>query len=163
MATFQTPQFIETKAKIIGPLTLAQFFYLAGAAALSFISFMIFSFFLALTLTVIFVAGGAALAFVKVNGQPMPKIFAAALTYWLQPRVYTWQRVIPEQTLEIPEEDILNIRKRVGLQDKLKDLAQKVVTGKLLTVEKKAQTGERYQVLKRLTGEREVAKRVDYS
>lgn len=165
MATFQVPQFIETKAKIIGPLTLEQFFYLAGAGGLSFLSLTVFNFFLAFILTAIFVATGLAFAFIKVNGQSLPKVFVSAFNYWLRPRLYTWQRIIPEKTLEISEENILNLRKNMTLQEKLKDLAQRVTTGKLSIFEKGgvAQAEERYQVVKRLTGEREVAKRVDYS
>ncbi|MFB6212783.1 MAG: PrgI family mobile element protein, partial [Candidatus Magasanikbacteria bacterium] len=43
MAKFQVPQFIEQKPKIVGPLTLQQFIYLASAAAVSFLSFYMFS------------------------------------------------------------------------------------------------------------------------
>ena len=37
---FQTPQFIETENKIIGPLTLKQFFYLAVGFGVSFTFFL---------------------------------------------------------------------------------------------------------------------------
>lgn len=164
MANFQVPQFIETKPKIIGPLTLQQFFFLAGAGGLAFIFFMIFSIFLAFVLTIVFGAVGIAFAFVKINGQSLPKIFISAVGFWIQPRIYTWQRIIPEKTLEVPEENILNIRKTMSFQEKLKSLAQKVTTGKLLTLEKRARdkAQERYRVIRRLTGEQEIAKKVDY-
>ena len=32
---FQVPQFIETEDKVVGPLTLRQFMYIAGAGAAS--------------------------------------------------------------------------------------------------------------------------------
>jgi len=164
MATFQVPQFIDTKPKIIGPFTLQKFLYIAAAAGLSFLAFSVFSFFLALTLTIIFGSIGLALALVKINSQPLPKILTAALNYWLKPRFYTWQRTIQEKTLEIPDEDILKIRKNISFQEKLKDLTEKVATGKLFASEKlkQKQTKERYQIVKKLTGEQEVAKRVDY-
>jgi hypothetical protein len=164
MSTFQVPQFIETKPKIIGPLTLQQFLYVAAAGGLSFIAFSVFSVFLAFVLTIIFGAIGLALAFVKINGQLLPKIFISALNYWFQPRLYTWQRIIQEKTIETPEENILKIRRNISLQEKLKDFAQKITTGKLLTFEKRAksQTKEHYQIVKRITGEQEMAKRIDY-
>ena len=78
MATFQVPQFIEEKPKIIGPFTLAQFLYLAAAAAISFASFYVFTFFLWILITIIVGGAAAALAFGKVEGQEMAKIAAKA-------------------------------------------------------------------------------------
>jgi len=164
MAIFQVPQFIDTKPKIIGPLTFQQFLYIATAAALSFIAFSIFNIFLAFILTAIFGSIGLTFALVKINGQPLPKILIAAFNYWLKPRFYTWQRIVEEKTIEIPDENILEIRKNISFQEKLKNIAEKVATGKFFAVEKlkQKQTKERYQIVKKLTGEQEVAKRVDY-
>ena len=39
---FQVPQFIEVEDKIFGPLTLKQFLYTAGGAAVGFIIWSIF-------------------------------------------------------------------------------------------------------------------------
>ena len=44
MSTFQTPQFIEEKAKIVGPFTLKQFLFLVMGGGISFASFYVFSF-----------------------------------------------------------------------------------------------------------------------
>ncbi len=166
MATFQVPQFIETKAKIIGPLSLLQFFYVGAAGAFCFIFFSIFQFFFALILSMIVGTLGLALAFVKVNGQDLPQIILAAVNYFWQPKIYTWQRIIPEKTFEIPEEntlDIINARKSFSLQETLKNLAQNVITGKITPGEKIAQQRTKsFQVIRELTGEREMAKKVDY-
>lgn len=165
MANFQVPQFIETKAKIIGPLTLGQFFYLAGAAALSFAAFMIFNLFFAFLLTMVFSVIGIAFAFFKVNGQELPRVFLSALNYFLKPRIYTWQRIMSEKTITIAEEDIFKMRRNMGFQEKLKDFAEKITTGKLFKRDeiKQRQAKEKFEVVRRITGEKELAKRVDYS
>lgn len=167
MVTFQTPQFIETQAKIVGPLTLVQFFYVAAGAGLSFIAFMIFQFFLALLLTIIFGGAGLVLAFVKINGQVLPKVLLAGLRHAWRPKTYTWQRIIPEKTFEIPEENIMNIinaRQNLSFQEKLKIAAQKIITTPWRGAYKIAQdrNAKHYQVIKELTGEREIAKKIDY-
>jgi hypothetical protein len=57
---FQVPQFIETEDKIIGPLTLKQFFYVAAAALVSFSLFFVLATWLWLLITIIL--GGVAVA-----------------------------------------------------------------------------------------------------
>ncbi len=166
MATFQVPQFIETESKIVGPFSLKQFLYLVVAGVLSYISFQVFSFGLAIILIIFWVSIGLSFALVKINGQPLPNIFLAALGYFLKPRIYTWKRIIPKETTKIEsEEEILKMRKNISFQEKLQDLAQKIITGKLSILEKRVQkqAQERYQIVTRITGEKELAKRVDYS
>ena len=166
MATFQVPQFIEEKPKIIGPFTLAQFLYLAAAAAISFASFYVFTFFLWILITIIVGGAAAALAFGKVEGQEMAKIAAAALGFFIRPRIYTWQRKLPMQTLDASSiERIEEARKKMRLQEKLQSAILAVTTGKLFspTFLKNQNQKERQQVVSYMTGERRVAKRVDYS
>lgn len=166
MATFQVPQFIETKAKIVGPLTLMQFFYVGAAGAFCLIFFNLFEFFLATMLSAVVGTLGLALAFVKINGQEMPQIILAAISYFWQPKTYTWQRIVPSQTFEIPEEgtiDIISARKNFSLQATLKNLAQSVLISKISPTEKIAQQRRKeFHVVRELTGEREIAKKVDY-
>ncbi len=161
---FQVPQFIEQKPKIIGPLTLIQFFYLAGAAAVSFIAYNIFSGLLWALVTLIAVGIAVALAFVKVNGQDMIKVMSSLLKYSLNQRTYTWQRQAAKTTLELSDEDLTNLRKKIGVGDRLKSLALKVTVGKIFSKEKAGGGGgkEKYEVVTYLTGERKVAKRIDY-
>ncbi len=163
MATFQVPQFIEQKPKIIGPLTLEQFFYIGGAGILSFFCFYVFNFFFSLLLTIIFGGAAIALAFVKINGQAMPAIIKSALSFLWQPRTYTWQRAVTEAVLDTSElEKLEETRSKMSFQEKLKSIALDVTTGKIFSPKKRRDERERYQTVTRLTGEREVAKRVDY-
>lgn len=87
---FQVPQFIDIEDKIIGPLTLKQFMYLAGAAAFSFILFFMLQTWLWIALTVIMGIIAVGFAFIKFNGQPMPKMFVAAIKYFWLPKFYIW-------------------------------------------------------------------------
>ncbi len=161
---FQVPQFIEEKPKIVGFLTLAQFLYLAGAALISFVGFRVFSFFFWLLLTLVVGTAAVLLAFIKINGQSFPKLLAAAFNYFWKPRTYTWQRKAPETTIDLEKiEAIESARNSMHIQEKLKSIALSVTTGKFFLKQPQSEERERYETVMRLTGEREQAKRIDYS
>jgi len=164
MATFQVPQFIEEKPKIVGFLTLPQFLYLAGAGLLSFIAFNIFSFFLWIIVTVLFGTLGIALAFVKLNGQDMPHLMLAAGSFFWKPHMYTWQRASSETVFDLGDvERVQELRSTISIQEKLKSVALGITTGKLFQGNHEPQKGvARAEVVTFLTGERKVAKRIDY-
>ncbi|MDO8557134.1 MAG: PrgI family protein [Candidatus Jorgensenbacteria bacterium] len=160
MATFQVPQFIEEKAKIIGPLTLRQFFFIAGAFLISVISYNIFNMFFWILITIIVGGAAAALAFIKINGQDATQALLSGLSYMWQPRVYTWQRI--SKDVDVSDiERIKAVRNTMSIQEKLKSITMNIATGKIFT-ESKESSGERLQVVTRITGEKVVAKRIDY-
>ncbi|MEK7465565.1 MAG: PrgI family protein [Patescibacteria group bacterium] len=173
MATFQVPQFIEEKAKIVGFLTLIQLFYVGVAGIVSFIFFYIFSFGAWIVLS-IFVAGFAiALAFVEINGQPFPKFLKNAFVFAWNPRRYLWQREIPKATVDVSHiEKLEALRQRMRIQEKIKSVALGISTGKLFSMdafrghseeeEEEEEEKDQYQVVTYLTGERKLAKRMDY-
>ncbi|MFA6365022.1 MAG: hypothetical protein WCW78_01340 [Candidatus Paceibacterota bacterium] len=165
MATFQIPQFIEERSKIVGFLTLPQFLYVAVAAIGSFISFYVFTFFLWLLVSLVLGGGAIALAFVKVNGQELPAILASGFSFLWKPHRYTWQRAMAQTTLDIADvEKIETLRKSMSFQDKLKSLATSVMTGKILSSHESGAGGEeKFEVVSFLTGEKKMAHRVDYS
>ncbi len=160
---FQVPQFIDQKPKIVGFLTLIQFLYLAGAAGISFLAFQIFNFFLWIFISVIVFTLAMALAFVKVNGQDMIMLMRSAFKYFWQPKIYTWQREMAQQTIDVGNlDEIENIRNNMSIQDKLKSIALRVSTGKFFPRTEGQQTGGKYETVVYLTGERMQAKKVDY-
>lgn len=175
---FQIPQFIEVENKIVGPLSLKQFFYLAAAGGLSFAFYFILATWLWFFLTAILGAIAIALAFVKYNGQPLPKIIWAAFGFFWKPKLFLWQRAMETKTISMPEEKIASIEeKRENLKNffsempSVKNLWQNLMTTKtpISKREKTAMTPfwgkqpkERFEVFRKLTGEREVARRVDY-
>ncbi len=161
---FQVPQFIEQEAKIVGFLTLKQFLYFAAAGIISFIAFQIFSPFFWFFITLVVGVLAIAAAFVKINGQNLPQILKSALNYFWQPRTFTWQRITPQTTLDVSEvEKIEAMRKNISVQEKLKSVALNIATGKILSAKQRQnQAGERFQVVTYVTGEKKMAKRVDY-
>lgn len=80
---FQVPQFIETETKLIGPLTLRQFLFVAGGVSMTAVAWILLSgiFFGAVALVVLSFFG--ALAFMKVDGQPLLNYLAYMLAYSL--------------------------------------------------------------------------------
>ena len=164
MSTFQVPQFIEQKSKIIGPLTLPQFLYISTAAGISFLAFYIFNLFFWFIVTAVLAGVATALAFVKINGQGLPKILQSAFSYLWRPRTYTWQRAVAETVLDVSElEKLKEIRNKMSIQEKLKSVALNITTGKIFSPKKlRKEQRNPYRVVTHLTGEREVAKKVDY-
>lgn len=162
MATFQVPQFIDEKPKIVGPLTLRQFFFIAGAFLVSVVSFSILPFFLWMLVTLIVGAVAAALAFVKIHGQELLGVALAGLSYLWKPRTYTWQRA----TKEIDISDLKRIqatRNAMSIQEKIKSMTMGITIGKIFKDKEQKQGGpDRFQVVTRITGEKVVAKRIDY-
>lgn len=175
---FQIPQFIDVENKIVGPLTLRQFLYLAAAGGLSFLSFFIFAAWLWFIITAILAAIAVSLAFIKYNGQPMIKIAFYALGFLWKPKLYLWQREIKEKTITLPDiPQISAIEKRKNLSEyfptmpSVTKLWQDITTSKNPIPKREKphrvlnwnkQSEEKFALFKKITGDREVAKRVDY-
>ena len=104
MQQYQVPQFIETESKIVGPLTLKQFIYVAVAALISFFAFFLMKTFAWLVVTALLGTIAVSLAFVKYNGRPLTTILKSVLSYAWQPKLYLWQKAQPTMTIpKIPE------------------------------------------------------------
>ena len=87
----QVPQFIETETKLIGPLTLKQFLFVAGGVSMTAMEYIILNglwFFLAAIPSLAFFG---ALAFLKVDGQPFLNYLAYMLAYIFGSKRYTFQ------------------------------------------------------------------------
>ena len=167
MATFQVPQFIDQKPKIVGPLTIAQFFYLAVAGGISFACFYIFDFFFWVLISSLFVGAAIALAFGKVNGQDMIIILKSALFFSLKPRVYTWQRTYKKVPMENEAiKKIEGIREKMNIGETIKKLTLNVTTGKLFSPKEFRKEQKKKGVYQSVTflstGETKLARRVDY-
>ena len=93
---YQVPQFIEVEDKIIGPLTLKQFIYLAGAAGLCVIFFVYFNIIVAIILSLPIAGLGVALAFYKVNGKPFIEVLEAGFNYFLGAKFFLWRHEEPK-------------------------------------------------------------------
>ncbi|TSC52758.1 MAG: Uncharacterized protein LiPW41_128 [Parcubacteria group bacterium LiPW_41] len=168
MASFQVPQFIEEKPKIISFFTLQQFLLLGGAAIASIVLYYIFSMFLWVILSALIVGSAIALGFVKINGQELPKVVRAAFRYYWNPRRYVWQRAMEETSLDTSSlEKISSLRRSMSIQEKFKKIADSITTGKIFKPEDSLPDGTKlpkgkYEVVTYLTGEKRAAKRVDF-
>jgi|SRR3989344_1588235 len=92
---FQVPQFIDIEDKIFGPLTAKQFFYILGGGAFIFLMYVFLQLWLVILLGLPVAAFSAALAFLKINGQPFIKTVGNALSFASSSRLYLWKRSPP--------------------------------------------------------------------
>lgn len=129
MPTFQVPQFIDIEDKIIGPLTLRQFIYLAVAGGLIFLLNFILEFWLWFLVSIVIAVFGLACAFVKINNQPLPRIVKNYFKYLISPRLYTWQKPITKKELVKKIEPVVQKeekkKKRLTVEE-LEELAKKL-------------------------------------
>ena len=109
---FQVPQFIDIEDKIIGPLTLKQFFYIAGAGAILFVSFFMLRTWLWIAISLPIVGLAIVLAFVRYNGRSMIVMLGAMLKYTWRPKLYLWTR--GEEKKALPKIEI----RAIGVQSK---------------------------------------------
>lgn len=88
---YQVPQFIEVEDKIVGPLTLRQFIYVAGAGGLCIVFFVYLPTILAFLLSIPVVAFAAALTFYKINGKSFIEILEAGFNYYTGAKFFLWK------------------------------------------------------------------------
>lgn len=99
---FQVPQFIEVEDKIIGPLTITQFIFLAGGIGFFVAMWLILPAWLAILVGAPVAIFGLALAFYKVNDRPFIFALQHGLEYTLKDKLYIWdkERVKPKSGKE---------------------------------------------------------------
>lgn len=134
---FQVPQNIDMEDKIIGPLTLIQFLYLLGggvACYLLFLSFKTSFIFWVLALPIALLA--LALAFLKIQDQPLAYFIKAGLIYLSRPKKRIWQRqgiqpkVIQTSYKNIAKQPLIIPKRRIE-KSQLEQLAQILDTQKV--------------------------------
>ena len=152
MAQFQVPQYIDVEDKIVGPLTLKQFLYLASGFLFIFITYFFFAPWLWIFTAAIVGSAAVAFALVKYNGRSLTTLVGAALRYLWRPRIYTWQK---PGSVSPARGRIGGLLSRLGLQldtaTHFKRIFKRIIPPQ-----------QQFEILRRVTGDREVAKRVDY-
>lgn len=88
---YQVPQFIDVESKIIGPLTLRQFIYVAGAGGLCVVFFVYLNLVIALLLSALVIAFAVALAFYKINNKPFIAMLEAGFNYYTGAKFFLWK------------------------------------------------------------------------
>ncbi|TSC74336.1 MAG: Uncharacterized protein G01um101448_212 [Parcubacteria group bacterium Gr01-1014_48] len=103
---FQTPQFIGIEDKILGPLTLKQFIYLAGSAGSVALLDVIFPRLVALMLGAPIVIFGCMLAFYKYNGKPFIVFVESAFQFFFSAKLYLWKKTEKKIQAQKKSEDV---------------------------------------------------------
>lgn len=165
---FQVPQFIETEDKILGPLSLRQFIYLSLSIGASLLLYAIFNFWIWLLFSAVLVGGTAAVLLVKVNGRSFGVIALRAIEFYWQPQTYVW---MPDQPNMPKTQETVKQASGFSMESIISGLAlnnawHRVQVGTTASAQKvdreEKRTRERYGVVSRITGDRQIAKRIDY-
>ncbi len=170
---FQVPQFIETEDKIVGPLTIKQFLYLTGATLAVFFLYFVLVPWLWVIVGVVVEGAAVSLSLIKINGRPMITVASSAFMYVWGPRVYVYHSltegaavVAPTPTIwpAIPRPSGGGLR---GLLDKLTTTKEAIPKREsplpeVLRATSNKSMKERYELIRKITGDEEVARRVDY-
>jgi len=98
---YQVPQFIDVEDKIVGPLTLKQFLYIAGGAGMAYVVYAFFPLFIAIVIIGIIIPVSLALAFYKINNKPFIDFLESAFIFYTKENLYIWKK---EQKKITPEE-----------------------------------------------------------
>ncbi len=165
---FQVPQYIDVEDKIVGPLTLKQFLYIGGAVGLSMLLFFIVKLWLWLILSIFMISGAVALAMIKINGQPLIRIAVSAIGFYWKPQTYVWQSENKKKETGLPAQkseqgfSLESIVSGMALRKSWQNLqtGSKAGSGEGGWIAKRGP--ERYEIIKKITGERQAARRVDY-
>ncbi len=89
---YQVPQFIDIESKIVGPLTLKQFIYVAGGAGLCLVLFKFLPFIFAVLLSIPVAGFAGALAFYKINNKPFINMVESAVKFYASPHLFLWHK-----------------------------------------------------------------------
>ncbi|MCC6934493.1 MAG: PrgI family protein [Candidatus Yanofskybacteria bacterium] len=88
---FQVPQFIETETKLIGPLTLRQFLFVAGGVSMTAMAYIALNGIYFAIAAILILGFFGALAFVRIDGQPFFNYLAYMLAYTLGAKRYIYR------------------------------------------------------------------------
>lgn len=89
---YQVPQFIDVEDKIVGPLTLKQFVYLAGGAGMCFVIYTYVPLLIAIPLILIIVGISVSFAFYKINNKPFIDFVESAFMFYTKQNLYIWKK-----------------------------------------------------------------------
>ena len=123
---YQVPQFIDIEDRIIGPLTLKQFLYLALGGAILFVAWFIFKFYIWIVIAIPIAAIASAFAFIKINDRPFVYFFLSFINYHLKPKLYIFSTVpakLQPETLAVKESKETPMPTETITRSKLKELA----------------------------------------
>lgn len=98
---FKVPKFLEREPLIVGPLSFKQFLYFGAAALILFLLHYLVPFYLFLILLIILVGLAFSLAFVKIEGVPMPTVILQSFGFIFTSKMYLWQKKEGLKSVEV--------------------------------------------------------------
>lgn len=151
MAT-KIPQNIDKEDKLVGPLTLKQFLYLLGGAALAFVAYQYYAtgylYFIEFILIALLpVTFAVLLAFAQINGRPFITFLYNIFNFILAPKKHYWSKdnSLAERYVKIGKlktKSTPNIPTKQVSQSQLERLAHILDTGGKIEAEDFADTHE---------------------
>lgn len=161
---FQLPQFIETEDKIVGPFSLRQTLYVGSAGIAIIILYYLVQTWLWIFLSVLLIAFALALAFLKINGRPVPGLILSAFSFYWQPQTYVWR---PDNPRMRKEDDIGSLKNNSFLEGIVSGAAlmeawRTLQAGTKPPTHEVRDREERFEIQQKLAGDRQAARRVDF-
>lgn len=98
---YAVPQFVEVEDRVVGPLTLRQFGFLMGGGVIILILSGFFRGVALIAAGVVVMAIAAPLAFLKINGRPLPSVIGSAFQFATKPQKRLWNPKANEKPLMI--------------------------------------------------------------
>jgi hypothetical protein len=99
---YQVPQFIETETKLVGPFTLRQFLWVAAGVCFLVLESLFLTGAVRLGAAFITVAFFGALAYIRIDGQPLINYLAYVLSFALGSKEYLFRRSEPKNEINLP-------------------------------------------------------------
>lgn len=131
---FKVPKFLEREPLIIGPLIFKQFLYFGVAALILVYIHFVAPFYIFLIFLIILTALAFSLAFVKIEGVPLPEVILQSFGFLLSSKIYLWQRKEILKPIKIvsrkkEEKEKKEISLRISPKSSLKKLHSKIEGG----------------------------------
>ena len=132
MPQYTVPQFIEHKAKIVGPLTFQQFIYVGTAGGFCFMLYFTLPLFFFLMASAVIFFFAILLAFGKSGGRPLPLVLKNLVFFTMAPKIYLWKKKVspPLKLIEAKKPETPEIRESpvptMTGKSRLKDLSSQV-------------------------------------
>lgn len=135
---FLIPKFIEREPRVLGPLTFKQSLYIGVAGGISFVLYFAWGkknpfFFIIITLFIMGIA--SSLAFLKIEGRPLPIVLANFFKFSLSKKLFLWEKkeylpkLIAEKKIVKKQKPKEEISLKIDEQSKLKRIKSKIETG----------------------------------
>lgn len=135
---FIVPQFIDIEPKIIGPITPRQFILLIFAGGTIFLCYKIFSFWVFIVITLIFLAPiFGAFTFLKVNGRPFHYFVLNFIQVLKKPNLRIWQKEY------LPEKELIHKKEKKTIEPTI--VREPLPRGRLSELALQVDTGGRYR------------------